>query len=61
MKFHEPAGETLFHYNAKCSFGKLSFDTGKPDPEVTFQIVNIDNEAVDSVTVRKSELSHSRD
>ena len=57
-KFHDPVGETFFVYNKKCSLGKLIFDTTKPDPEVTFQIVSIDNEKIDSLTLKKSELSH---
>jgi alkaline phosphatase D len=57
-KFHDPVGETFFVYNKKCSLGKLVFDTTKPDPEVTFQIVSIDNEKIDSLTLKKSELSH---
>lgn len=36
----------LFGYNEKCSFGLLSFDTTKDDPEVVFEIVNIDGETV---------------
>ena len=58
-RFHGPAGEFLFVYNKKCSFGKLTFDTTKPDPEVTFQIMSIDNEPIHALSVKKSELSHS--
>jgi len=57
-KFAEPKGKTLFSYHQKCSFGKLTFDTTRRDPEVTFQIVNIDNETMHSLTVKKSQLSH---
>jgi alkaline phosphatase D len=48
----------IFGYNKKQSFGLLSFDTTKPDPTVTYQIVSIDNEAVHSLTLKQSELSH---
>jgi alkaline phosphatase D len=57
-KFAEPKGKALFSYHQKCSFGKLTFDTTKPDPEVTYQIVNIDDETMHSLTVKKSQLSH---
>jgi alkaline phosphatase D len=46
----------LFSYNEKCSFGQLTFDTRRPDPTVEYEIFNIDNEAIHSVTVRRSEL-----
>lgn len=55
---HEQVGSTLFSYNQQCSFGKLSFDTTKADPEVTFQIVSIDNEPIHTLTLKKSALSH---
>jgi alkaline phosphatase D len=48
----------IFGYNEKQSFGLLSFDTTKPDPTVTYQIVSIDNETIHSLTLRLSELSH---
>ena len=49
---------TIFGYNKKQSFGLLAFDTTKPDPTVTYQIVSIDNEVVHSLTLKLSELSH---
>jgi alkaline phosphatase D len=48
----------LFGYNKKCSFGRLTFDTTKDDPRVTYDILSIDNELVHSFTVRKSEISN---
>ena len=48
----------IFAYNEKQSFGLLDFDTTKPDPTVTYQIVSIDNEVVHSLTLKRSELSH---
>ncbi|MHC4636800.1 MAG: alkaline phosphatase D family protein [Planctomycetota bacterium] len=48
----------IFGYNEKPSFGLLSFDTTIPDPTVTFQIISIDNEAVHSLTLKKSDISH---
>ena len=49
---------SLFGYNAKCSFGQLTFDTTRPDPEVTYQIYNIDDELIHTFAVKKSEISH---
>ena len=49
----------LFGYNTKCSFGLLTFDTTRPDPELTYQILNIDDELIHTFTVKKSEISHA--
>jgi alkaline phosphatase D len=54
---HELVAGALFGYNEKCSFGLLTFDTTLDDPQVTFTIVNIDGENIDSLTLDKSELS----
>jgi len=48
----------LFGYNKKQSFGLLSFDTTKPDPTVAYDIISIDNESINSLTLKRSELSH---
>ncbi len=48
---------SLFGYNSECSFGQLTFDTTKPDPEITYQIYNIDNELIHTHVVKKSEIS----
>jgi len=44
-------------YNDKCSFGLLEFDTTKGDPELTYSIINIDDEVADSRTLKASQLS----
>jgi len=49
--------QCLFSYNAKQSFGLLDFDTTKPDPEVTYRIVSIDDEEIHRVTLKKSQLT----
>jgi len=49
--------EFIMGYNAKCSFGLLEFDTAGGEPQVKYTIVNIDNEAIDSRTLKLSELS----
>ena len=48
----------LFGYNEECSFGKLDIDTEKGDPELTYTIVNIDGEKIDSITLKHSQLQH---
>jgi len=48
--------EAIFSYNEKCSFGLLDFDTTEPDPKVTYKVVNIDNQVVNQLTLRRSQL-----
>ncbi len=55
---HGPQPGCLFSYNAKCSFGQLTFDTTKSDPAVTYRIYNIDDELIHTFTVKKSQLTH---
>jgi len=50
---------SLFSYNKKCSFGLLTFDTTRPDPELTYEVVNIDNEVIHTLKLRRSQLSHA--
>ncbi len=57
---HELVPGALFGYNQKQSFGLLTFDTNQPDPTVTYRIVSIDNEVIHSMTLKRSEISHSR-
>ncbi len=47
----------LFGYNEKCSYGRLAFDTAKPDPTATYIITNIDGDVIHTLTLKKSELS----
>ncbi len=53
----ENAG-AIFSYNAKQSFGLVTFDTTKPDPEATYEVVTIDGEPVAKVTVKLSQLKY---
>ena len=50
----------LFGYNEKCSLGRLVFDTTKDDPEVTYEVINIDNEKKHSLTIKRGELSFKK-
>jgi alkaline phosphatase D len=43
--------EFVMGYNQKCSFGMLEFDTTDKKPNVTYKIVSIDNETIDSRTI----------
>lgn len=54
---HKLIDGCLFGYNKKCSFGLLTFDTTAGDPQVTYQVVNIDDQPVGSITIKRSELS----
>jgi alkaline phosphatase D len=56
---HGLIDHALFGYNKKCSFGLIRFDTTKSDPELTYEIVNIDNEVIHALQVKRSELSFS--
>lgn len=57
---HKIMPGAVFGYNKKCSFGLLMFDTTKTDPEVTYQIINIDNELIWEFSLKKSQLMHDR-
>ena len=51
----EKAG-AIFSYNDPQSFGLVTFDTTLDDPQVTYEIVNINGEKPHSLTVKRSEL-----
>ena len=55
---HKLIPGALFGYNKKCSFGLLRFDTTIPDPQVSYQIINIDNEVIHTFSLKKSQLTH---
>ncbi len=46
----------IFSYNKPQSFGLVTFDTTVDDPQVTYEVVNIDGEKPHSITVMRSEL-----
>lgn len=50
--------EAIFGYNEKNSFGMLHFDTTQADPELTYTIYNIENEPVNQMTLRLSQLQY---
>lgn len=59
-KSHSLVEGAIFGYNEKCSFGWLTFDTRKDDPELTYDIVNIEDEVMHSKTFKLSQLSFSK-
>ncbi len=57
---HKVMAGSLFGYNKKCSFGLLQFDTNLPDPQVTYKIINIDNEVIYIFSLNRSQLTHKK-
>ena len=56
-KSHGLMDGAVFGYNAKCSYGLLTFDTDRVDPELTYEIVNIENDVVHQLVLKKSQLT----
>jgi alkaline phosphatase D len=56
---HKVMPGALFGYNKKCSFGLLTFDTTRSDPQVTYQIISIDDEPVWKLSLAKSQLTYT--
>ncbi|MCB9207348.1 MAG: alkaline phosphatase family protein [Ignavibacteriales bacterium] len=54
---HELMQNALLGYNAKCSFGELNFNFDKKEPEVTYNIINIDGDNINSLTIKHSQLT----
>ena len=50
----EKAG-SIFSFNKPQSYGLVTFDTKAKDPQVTYEVVNIDGEKPHSNTVKRSE------
>ena len=57
---HPVEAGALFSYNAKDSFGLLSFATDRDDPELRYRIYSIDNELIHTLVIRRSELQTTR-
>jgi alkaline phosphatase D len=47
----------VWGYNKTCSFALMRFDTTRDDPQVTFELIDIDRELRHSHTLKLSELS----
>jgi alkaline phosphatase D len=52
--------EFIMGYNSKCSFGLVTFDTTAEDPSITYSIVSIDDELIDSRSLTLSQLRDHR-
>jgi alkaline phosphatase D len=48
--------EFIMGYNNDCSFGLVEFDTEKREPEMTYEIINIDGDITDKRTIKLSKL-----
>ena len=57
---HKILDGALFGYNETCSFGKLTFDTRKDDPELLYEVVTIDGEVKHSLSILRSQLTYSQ-
>jgi alkaline phosphatase D len=57
---HNIMPDAMFSYNKKCSFGLLTFDTTKLDPEVIYQIISIDDEVIWKFSLKRSQLTRSK-
>jgi len=53
---HREQKEAIFSYNEKQSFGLVHIDTSTADPGITYEVVNIDGEPVEKLTLRRSRL-----
>lgn len=53
---HGVMEESLFGYNKKNSFGVLSIDSTREDPQLIYSIYNIDNELIHQLTLYRSQL-----
>lgn len=54
---HGTRPNAIFSYNEGNFYGNLTFDTTKPDPEITFQCIQLNGESVYSLTIPKSKLT----
>ena len=53
---HPLMPKAIFSHRGKPMFGLLTFDLTKPDPEIIYTVVDIDNNPVDSLIVQRSQL-----
>ena len=51
----------IWGYNETCSFGLIRFDTVRPDPRATLEVVTIDGARVHSHELKLSQLTHRKD
>ena len=46
----------IWGYNKTCSFGFMKFDTTKTDPDVTFELIDLDGNILQSHVLQRSKL-----
>jgi len=56
---HPLMPKAIFSHRGRPMFGLLTFDMTKADPEIIYQVVDIDNKVVDTLVVKRSQLSFS--
>ncbi|QEG33189.1 alkaline phosphatase D family protein [Bythopirellula goksoeyrii] len=54
---HECVPGPLFCYNKLCSVGMVTFDTKETDPKITYEIVNIDGDVIDTLVIKHNQIS----
>ncbi len=57
MHTHPKAPGALFSYNLKDSFGLLTFDTARENPQATYQIHSIDDELIETLVIPHADLA----
>ena len=57
MHTHPKEPGALFSYNLKDSFGLLTFDTAREDPQATYQIYSIDDELIETLVIPHADLA----
>jgi len=55
---HGVLDASLFGYNQKNSFGVLSIDTTREDPQLVYSIYSIDNELIHQLTLYRSQFEY---
>lgn len=53
---HPLMPKAIFSHRGKPMFGLLTFDLTKPDPEIIYTVIDINNTPVDSLIVKRSQL-----
>jgi alkaline phosphatase D len=53
---HDIEPGALFGYNEKCSFGEISFSTSGVEKSLTYRIINIDGEIIDTLKINRDQL-----
>lgn len=54
---HPKEPGALFSYNDKNSFGLLTFETAREDPQATYRIHSIDNEPIETLVIPLADLA----